>query len=75
VRLTFWRAACTGPEVAHRALCARSWLIVGSARDSGRLIDVRDVEVEFAVHRDGASIAYEVFGSGPIDPAEALHDA
>jgi class 3 adenylate cyclase len=27
---------------------------------------VRDVEVEFAV-RDGASIAYEVFGRGPVD--------
>jgi class 3 adenylate cyclase len=27
---------------------------------------VREVEVEFAV-RDGASIAYEVFGSGPVD--------
>jgi class 3 adenylate cyclase len=36
-------------------------------RDGERLIDVRDVEVEFAVQRDGASIAYEVFGNGPID--------
>jgi class 3 adenylate cyclase len=27
---------------------------------------MRDVEVEYAV-RDGASIAYEVFGSGPVD--------
>jgi pimeloyl-ACP methyl ester carboxylesterase len=36
---------------------------------------VRDVEVKFAV-RDGACIAYEVFGSGPIDvvvePANAF---
>jgi class 3 adenylate cyclase len=30
------------------------------------MCDVRDVEVEFAV-RDGTRIAYEVFGSGPID--------
>jgi class 3 adenylate cyclase len=31
------------------------------------VIGVRDVEVEFAVGRDGANIAYEVFGRGPID--------
>jgi class 3 adenylate cyclase len=35
---------------------------------SARLPDVRDVEVEYAV-RDGASIAYEVFGDGPVDVA------
>ena len=28
---------------------------------------MRDVEVDYAVLRDGASIAYEVFGHGPID--------
>jgi class 3 adenylate cyclase len=32
-----------------------------------RLKGVRDVEVEYAVGPDGASLAYEVFGSGPID--------
>ena len=36
------------------------------ARDRARLTGVRDVEVDFAV-RDGARIAYEVFGAGPID--------
>jgi class 3 adenylate cyclase len=40
-------------------LCAWPW-------DRVRLTAVREVEVEFAV-RDGTRIAYEVFGSGPID--------
>ena len=39
---------------------------------SARLTDVRDVEVQYAV-RDGASIAYEVFGNGPVDLA--LHSS
>jgi class 3 adenylate cyclase len=46
--------------------------IVRGARDGGRLIGVRDVGVEFAVQRDGASIAYEVFGNGPIDLVLAM---
>ena len=39
---------------------------------SARLTGVRDVEVQYAV-RDGASIAYEVFGNGPVDLA--LHSS
>jgi pimeloyl-ACP methyl ester carboxylesterase len=35
---------------------------------SARLASVRDVEVRYAV-RNGASIAYEVFGNGPVDLA------
>ena len=31
-----------------------------------KLCPLRDIEVEYAVH-DGASIAYEVFGRGPVD--------
>ena len=28
---------------------------------------MRDVDVEFAVGYEGTSIAYEVFGNGPLD--------
>jgi pimeloyl-ACP methyl ester carboxylesterase len=41
-------------------------LLLQMRRDRARLHGMRDVQVEYAV-RDGASIAYEVFGSGPVD--------
>jgi class 3 adenylate cyclase len=34
--------------------------------ERARLTDVRDVEVDYAI-RDDVSIAYEVFGTGPVD--------
>jgi class 3 adenylate cyclase len=55
------------PASPMAPICAPTGTPFRQCRDRARLADVRDVDVEYVVLEDGASIAYEVFGSGPVD--------
>ena len=61
--------ACRTADSAFRGLCSLDWEVSERSNESpARLIQVIETpEVKYARTRDGAYVAYEIFGSGPID--------